>query len=452
MRIQSQIQIPKIIEYSQLQIKYIEEACHDDIFLDHRWNIKSGATQCGKTTLDFMYVIPFRIVRRKGQKGAIAITGVSLGTIERNVLEPMREYWIGLGYDKIVGNTKKDSAGNPYVMIFGEKVYLCGMLDKTAISRLRGAKFKYVYCDEISEYNKDAFNLMKSRLSLPYSCMDGACNPESDTHWLYIFINSNIDLYLQNYTIFDNPFLSKKYIDELCKEYSGTVYYDRYILGLWKKAEGLIFSNFANKQKDYIIYNVPRLMKINIGVDFGGNGSKHAFVATGFGFGYSYVVSLESVKLEGTTTPDELEKEFIKFVRIIISKYQSMLPADLRTFSVYCDSAEQVLIRGLKVAAIREKLPVIIKNALKMEIKQRINLQTRLFGQNRLFIMFNAQSCINAYATAVYNSKEGHTDERLDNGTTDIDTLDASEYSIEPEYKNLLNALGSNVRRGLIYD
>lgn len=71
-----------------------------------------------------------------------------------------------------------------------------------------------------------------------YSCFDGSCNPEHPTHWLKEFIDDDrLDIYLQRYTIFDNPFLDPRFVEELCKEYEGTIYYDRLILGLWKRAE-----------------------------------------------------------------------------------------------------------------------------------------------------------------------------------------------------------------------
>ena len=34
-------------------------------------------------------------------------------------------------------------------------------------------------------------------------------------------------------------------MEELKKEYAGTVYYDRYILGLWRQAEGLVYPMFS---------------------------------------------------------------------------------------------------------------------------------------------------------------------------------------------------------------
>lgn len=422
------------IEYSAKQIEYLKKAFHDDPKKDHRWNFKVGATQCGKTTVDYRSVIPERILARKNLDGIIVMTGVSLGTIERNVLIPMRNYWEDIGLPKVIDDrTRRDSANNPFLNIFGEKVYLCGMLTKTAISRLRGAKIKYCYADEVAEYNEDAFNLLKSRLSLEWSCFDGACNPESDTHWLYRFLNSDIDIFLQNYTIFDNPFLSEKYVSSLCKEYSGTVYYDRYILGVWKKAEGLIYTNFANNPSDWILYETPPIASIILGVDFGGNGSAHSFTATGYGPNMNYVVILESKKIKASgVDPTQLTDEFENFCKLVRERYKKT------SMNCYCDSAEQTLINGFKNRSLKKQLGVFIKNALKTEIKDRIKLVTRLLGQKRLFFMHNAQNAINAFSTALWNSKRGLQDERLDDGTTDIDSLDSAEYTLEPETKKLL--------------
>ncbi len=57
---------------------------------------------------------------------------------------------------------------------------------------------------------------------------------------------TKLDIYLQRYTIFDNPFLPQEFVEQLCKEYEGTIYYDRLILGLWKRAEGAIYKRFAD--------------------------------------------------------------------------------------------------------------------------------------------------------------------------------------------------------------
>lgn len=102
--------------------------------------------------------------------------------------------------------------------------------------------------------------MLKSRLDKPYSCFDGACNPEHPTHWLKEFLDDKeLDIYLQEYTIFDNPYLPPEYVDQLCKEYAGTIYYDRLILGMWKRAEGAIYKKFGDHPENFYCHVVDEL-------------------------------------------------------------------------------------------------------------------------------------------------------------------------------------------------
>lgn len=211
---------------------------------DHRWNFKIGAVRSGKTYADF-YTIPKRIRARVGKPGLAFILGVSKSTIERNLLEPMRTIW----GDDFVGTIRSDNTAK----LFGETVYCLGCEKVSQVAKIRGASVKYCYGDEVAEWNPEVFELLKSRLDTAYSCFDGALNPESPNHWLKEFLDSDADIYQQHYTIFDNPFLPKDFVENLCNEYRGTVYYDRYIEGAWALAEGLIYPMY----QDIIVGSVP---------------------------------------------------------------------------------------------------------------------------------------------------------------------------------------------------
>lgn len=207
---------------------------------NHRWNFKTGATRSGKTYMDY-YVIPKRIRARIGKPGLAVILGVTKSTIERNILEPMRNIW---GND-LVGSISSSNI----CYLFGEKVYCLGAEKVSQVSKLRGSSIKYVYGDEVADWNEEVFEMLKSRLDKPYSCFDGALNPQGPNHWLKEFLDSeDLDIYCQKYTLFDNPFLDKAFVDSLCKEYAGSVYYKRYILGEWALAEGLVYPMFSTEK------------------------------------------------------------------------------------------------------------------------------------------------------------------------------------------------------------
>lgn len=203
-----------------------------------RWNIKSGATRSGKTFLDY-YVIPKRI-RGCNNNGLIVLLGNTRGTLERNLLEPMRNIWT----DNLVGKISSDNT----VYLFGKRCYALGADKISQVSKLQGAGIEYCYGDEITTWNEEVFNMLKSRLDKPNSCFDGTCNPDGPEHWFKKFLESDANIYHQHYTIDDNPFNSEGFVKELKKEYAGTVYYDRFILGKWVRAEGLVYPFFSKEK------------------------------------------------------------------------------------------------------------------------------------------------------------------------------------------------------------
>ncbi len=81
----------------------------------------------------------------------------------------------------------------------------------------RGAAFEYAYGDEMTTWDEDVFQMLKSRLSCPHSHFDGTCNPESPSHWFKKFLDSDADIYCQAYTIDDNPTLPAQFVADLKK-------------------------------------------------------------------------------------------------------------------------------------------------------------------------------------------------------------------------------------------
>lgn len=225
---------------------------------NHRWNFKGGATRSGKTYLDFKWIIPMRIRERAGKDGLSVILGVTKSTIERNVLEPMRNLY----GDKLVGAISSDNTA----WIFGEKCYCLGAEKVSQVSKIRGASIKYCYGDEVADWSEEVFALLKSRLDKEYSCFDGTYNPQYPNHWLKRFLDSDADIFSQEYTIDDNPFLPPAFVENLKKEYAGTVFYDRYILGKWTLAEGLIYPMFNDS---CIVDEFPETGEYYISCDYG---------------------------------------------------------------------------------------------------------------------------------------------------------------------------------------
>jgi len=401
----------------------------------HRYNFKVGARRCGKTYLDNLWTIPTRILERSGKDGLYVILGVSKGTIERNVLQPLRQI-----YGKNMVSTINSSN---IAKLFGEEVYCLGAEKISQVSKIQGTSIKYCYGDEVAKWNEEVFVMLQGSLDKPYSMMDGALNPENQSHWLKknfldMVEEKKLDVYVQHYTIFDNPFLPQEFVDNLCKEYEGTIFYDRLILGLWKNAEGIIYRQFADNPSVYIkdkavdeYGNKVNFMIISIGIDYGATQGETEFKATGITPYFRQVWTIDEMKLKGLHSPEEMYEKFVEFYKRVVAEYGKVTHA----FGDY-GALGQVITFGLNKYLQQHRIPLQVQDCIKGRIVDRIELDCHLFGQMRRFILKKCKYLIEAYTQALWDDKK--EDERLDDGTTPIDDLDASEYSIFPFYDKLM--------------
>lgn len=194
---------PTKLNFSVMQVEYLKKATH-------RWNVKCGATGSGKSFLDF-FMIAKRIAECKGQ-GSIVLIGNTRTTLNRNILDPMREMYNDEKHIEI-GDIRNDGS----CRMFGKKVYCFGADKVTSVSKIQGMTVEYAYGDEVTTWSQPVFEMLKSRLRCPNSCFDGTCNPDSPNHWFKQFLDSDADIFQQHYTIDDNPFLPEGFVENLKK-------------------------------------------------------------------------------------------------------------------------------------------------------------------------------------------------------------------------------------------
>lgn len=396
--------------------------------------ICDGAVRSGKTSIMMVAFIDWAMREFSGQR--FGICGKTVDSATKNIIIP----YISMSYakqrytirwrrsDKLL-EVKRGTVTN-WFEVFGGK-------DESSFMLIQGRTLAGVLLDEVALMPESFVNQALARCSVDGARLWFSCNPDNPNHWFYKdWIKRHRErnaLYL-HFAMTDNPSLSEKTLERYESMYSG-VFYQRYIQGLWVAAEGLVYQDFANNTDKYLIddpldwceKNKTRFTTIMIGVDFGGTGSATKFQATGI-TPRGVVVALDEEYINGEVDPDALNRKYATFCKAITGKYGN---AQTRA-----DSAEQILIRGLFHTAQRENLGTQVKNALKMPINDRIMLTLLLMKQGRLFVSRSCPHLIEAFQTAVYDSKK-FEDVRLDDGTTDIDSLDAFEYSIEPWYKQL---------------
>lgn len=377
---------------------------------NHRWNIKSGATRSGKTFLDY-YLIPKRIRTVSNKDGLCVLMGNTKGTLQRNIITPLQNIW----GTKLVGDIKNDNTAN----IFGETVFCLGADKVNQVDKLRGSSIKYCYGDEVVTWHEDVFNMLKSRLDKDYSKFDGTCNPEHPQHWFKKFIDSDADVYNQEYMLDDNIFLPLSVKENIKREYFGSIFYDRYVLGKWVNAEGLIYRLLADDSKRYLVSKnkLPSLHSFNIGIDFGGNKSGHAIVLSAIGPDDTlYFLKTDYREAKGT--------EAGQVIDWCVRKSEEFNKEYPYYFDIYPDSAEQLLINSISA-----KTRFNVYNSIKKPIIDRVRVMQRLMANDKVkFVEGECDELVKAFSEALWDSKSLE-DKRLDNGTFNNDIIDAAEYS-----------------------
>lgn len=392
---------------------------------DPRLNFLVGSVRSGKTYISLIKWALF--VGSMPKDAEFIMVGKTLTSLKRNCLFLLQSF---VGESNFTFSVTSKSG-----KLFGRTVWLEGANDERSENKIRGMTLAGAYCDEVTLFPESFFTMLLTRLSYRNAKLYATCNPDNPNHYIktnYID-NKDLDCKVWTFLISENFHLGDEYIKNISKEFTG-VYYNRFVLGQWVRPEGVIYTKFVENPQAYIIDDthpkIRNIISLNIGVDFGGSKSATAFVCTGFTRHVKEAIILESERITDKLSPDDLERRYAEFVNKCTTLYG-------RPVTVFCDSAEQILIRGIYNKSLKLGLPATVKNALKMPINERIRLINKLIGTGRLLINKRCPSVIKALQDAVW-AEDTQKDERLDDGTSDIDTLDAMEYSIEPNFKYFL--------------
>jgi len=357
--------------------------------------------------------------------------GVTIGSLKRNVIDS--EYGIKALSNNILTD-KTDSQGYQYLTIKGtnKRVYMFGGNNKASFKLFKGITAGGVYIDEVSECHS---NTIAESFNRTVASADRrhiwTLNPDVPTHWIY---RDYLDGYDKNKTkgykwfhflLDDNPVLTDERKEELRFQYTG-IFYKRYVLGLRVRAEGGCYPSWND---DLIIDQVKPewvINLVNIGIDIGGNKSATSFTATGFFFlngRWNLVVLDEDYDIKNKSVESVLEN-YRKFIFKIKAKYPIA--------EVYVDSAEQLILKSIKNLALAN-----VRGSLKKPIVDRIRFLDLMLSQGRAWFLKDCRHTTDAIQSAVWDLKSSK-EERLDDGTMNIDSLDSLEYSFEKRMRDFV--------------
>lgn len=394
--------------------------------------IADGAIRSGKTIACIIGFLTWSQEMFQGQSFILA--GKTMGALKKNVVCPMLQILEAWGWSYTYIRSGTDAR----IEIGSNTYYLYGANTEASQDALQGLTAAGAYLDEAALFPQSFIDQAIGRCSVDGWKVWMNCNPEGPHAYIkeeFIDKAKEKRVYRLHFMMDDNLTLSLKRKEAYYRAWlRGSVFYKRFILGLWVAADGLIYQQFADHVKDYMIDETwlkeNEIMYAVVGVDFGGTKSAHSFTLTGFTRGYKQVVVLDEYYCKKRINPKQLQDDFIDFIKRAQTKY--------KVYEAYCDSAEQTLIAGIEMACLQAQVKVEIKNAIKGPINDRIAFYNSLIAQNRWKIMKHCTHIIGAFENAVYDDKKKNMDVRLDDGLMNVDSLDSTEYSTESVQDEIL--------------
>ena len=225
--------------------------------------ICDGSIRSGKTVSMTVGFFLWSMATFDGQK--FAICGKTIESLRRNVILNLRD-WI----PEDLQITER-RAENKIIVSDGcgrENTYfLFGGRDESSYMLVQGITLAGALLDEVALMPRSFVEQVCARCSVAGSKLWFNCNPGGPEHWFYkgwVQRCKEMNALHIHFTMADNLSLAQEIRERYERMYAG-VFYQRYILGLWVLAEGLVY-NFL---EDYITDNQPRGAEYYISVDYG---------------------------------------------------------------------------------------------------------------------------------------------------------------------------------------
>jgi PBSX family phage terminase large subunit len=207
-----------------------------------RINLWYGSVRSSKTIMSLIKWL-WRCLH--GIRGRRMMIGNTSETLELNCIDPLKD---------LLPAAIRFTTGWRHCFIFGRKVVLRGANDVGQEKKFRGPTLVDAYGDEVTTWAKSVFKMLLTRLDKAGSSCFLTTNPDQPLHYLntdYIERAEELSISIWHFVLDDNPGLTDEYKSDLVRENPpGTVYYHRFILGLWVAAEGRIYGFFTNDAKD----------------------------------------------------------------------------------------------------------------------------------------------------------------------------------------------------------
>ena len=355
--------------------------------------------------------------------------GKTITTLKRNCLGLLSEQ---------IGKNITYSVSQKKAVIFGHSVDLEGANDERSESKIRGSTYKGVYIDELSQIPESFYLMALSRLSKAGAALIATTNPDSPNHYVKLGIidNESIDKQVIKFLLDDNDFLDEEYKRNLIAEYQSMsiLYYQRFVLGEFVRAEGLVFPEFAAEPSKHYITEADLFSRkngglsfagIEVGFDIGGNGSAYALTCTAYGNDNRlYVLRAKKTQADAVKMED-VEKLVSGFCRSVESKY------NVHISHVNSDHVDVI------INTLNDRTPYYTGKTYKPPLEDRPFAISQLLAEKRLLFVDNeCGDLIDEMCNLVFDDKAEKAIQ-LDDGSMQIDTWDSFIYSVSGNWDYL---------------
>ena len=402
----------EIKTFSPKQAEILRFAYNDEETL-----ICDGAVRSGKTIVMTLSFVLWAMTYFNHTN--FAICGKTVSNAERNILRPFQQIEgmpFTLNY-KISNRMLTVQSGDKenYFYLFGGK-------DESSYALIQGLTLAGVLFDEVALMPQSFVDQAIARtLSFANAKIWFNCNPESPNHWFYKEWITNEERKYKHlhFLMRDNPILTEKEIQRAESLFTG-VFYDRYIRGMWVRAEGIIFPEFANNPDRWIIKreDVPKTFRtVEVGFDIGGNGSAYAMTCTGQGYdGIQYRLKAEKRQAEDMAM-DDIEKFVVEFCEECEREY------GVKIGMINCDHIAVI------VNTINDNTKYRAGLCYKPPLEDRVFLYSKLFATDKIkFVENMCDDLIDEMQNLVFDDRSDRPIP-LDNGEMQIDIYDSACYS-----------------------
>lgn len=207
--------------------------------------IAEGAIRAGKT---YPMGISFIIwAMANYERRNFIMAGKTINSFRRNVMSELKPALLDRGYE-----FKENREQNLVTISYKGTTnyfYLFGGRDEKSQDLVQGLTAAGAFLDETTLQPESFVNQVLARCSVDGSKLWFNCNPGHPDHWFKkrFLDRDELSLVKLHFDMDDNPSLSEAIKERYRKMYTG-VFYKRYILGQWVKAEGLVYDMFDRDQ------------------------------------------------------------------------------------------------------------------------------------------------------------------------------------------------------------